>query len=105
MNTTTTRTSGARKCTTASALTGTISSLVSDLMPSATGCRIPYGPVRFGPMRFCMRPRPLRSKTVVSANNAGNTHMIATTLSSTPTNGCSTSGKSPITQCLRRTKI
>src|ERR1035441_7382054 len=39
MNTVTTSTSGARKCTTASALSGTMSSLVSDLMPSATGCK------------------------------------------------------------------
>ena len=74
MNTATTSTSGARKCTAASALSGTISSLVSDLIPSATGCRIPSQPTRLGPIRFCMRASPLRSKTVVSANSAGNKH-------------------------------
>ncbi len=37
MKTATTSISGARKCTAASALEGTMSSLVSDLMPSATG--------------------------------------------------------------------
>jgi hypothetical protein len=60
---------------------GTMSSLVSDLMPSATGCRIPSGPTRFGPNAILYARQPLRSNTVVSANRAGNRQMIATTLS------------------------
>lgn len=33
---------------------GRIGSLVNSLMPSATGCRRPYGPTMFGPFRSCM---------------------------------------------------
>ena len=41
-----------------------ISSLKASLTPSASDCRAPHGPTRFGPMRFCMRPTTLRSKTI-----------------------------------------
>ena len=47
-----TNTSGARKWTTLSAVRGTISSLIMAFTPSASGCRIPKGPTRFGPYRF-----------------------------------------------------
>ena len=35
-------------------------------MPSASVCRIPKGPARFGPIRFCMSEMTLRSNQIVS---------------------------------------
>ena len=105
IKTATTSESGARKCTTALALKGTISSLVSDLMPSATGWKKPKGPTRLGPRRFWIRPRPLRSNTVVSANRPGNKQTMVMTPSTTPAAGRSAAGKKPTSQLRRRMKI
>jgi hypothetical protein len=44
-----------------SALRGLICSLKNSLSPSATVCRIPHGPARFGPIRLCMSESTLRS--------------------------------------------
>ncbi len=55
---------GARKYTGLSASSGMISSLKASFTPSASDCRMPHGPTRFGPMRFCIRPTTLRSKTI-----------------------------------------
>src|SRR5947209_6745274 len=73
---------GDRKWSSWSAARGTISSLVSILMPSASGCPRPKmrpsvkgrkgSPVRFGPGRFCTRPSALRSTRVSSANSVAN---------------------------------
>ena len=41
-----------------------ISSLKASFTPSASDCRMPHGPTRFGPMRFCIRPTTLRSNTI-----------------------------------------
>ena len=56
---------------------GTMSSLVSALMPSAMNWPKPNSrmfvsgmPTRFGPSRFWIRPRPLRSSTVTIANRS-----------------------------------
>ncbi len=53
-----------------SAEKGTMSSLVSILRPSASGCNRPHGPTRLGPNRFCMRPSTLRSTMVVKAKHS-----------------------------------
>jgi hypothetical protein len=46
-----TTTKGASLKSGASAAYGTMSSFISSLMPSASHCRMPCGPTRFGPMR------------------------------------------------------
>lgn len=33
---------------------GRIGSLINSLIPSAIGCRRPYGPTTFGPLRNCI---------------------------------------------------
>lgn len=35
-------------------LVGWIGSLINSFSPSATGCKMPYGPTKFGPFRSCM---------------------------------------------------
>ena len=45
---------------------GISSSLKKSLMPSATGCRIPKGPVRLGPSRNCMKASSRRSTQVIT---------------------------------------
>jgi len=52
-----------------------------------------------------MRASPLRSKTVVSANNAGKRQTMAATLSTTPAAGCQAAGKNPTSHCSSRTNI
>ena len=47
-------------------LGGTMSSFMSSLMPSASHCRMPCGPTRFGPMRDWMRAQTRRSTKVVT---------------------------------------
>ena len=37
-----------------------------NLMPSASVWRMPHGPARFGPMRFCMSPMTLRSNQIIN---------------------------------------
>ena len=55
---------GAIQYTGLSASAGMISSLKASFTPSASDCRMPHGPVRFGPIRFCIRPTTLRSNTI-----------------------------------------
>src|SRR5438445_744996 len=43
---------------------GTMSSLKKSLIPSAIGCRIPYGPTSIGPMRSCIQLKTFRSASV-----------------------------------------
>src|SRR5258706_11368880 len=51
---------GASRNTGRSAESGIDCSLKNSLMPSARVCSTPYGPARFGPMRFCMSAITLR---------------------------------------------
>ena len=51
---------GASRNTGRSADVGIDCSLKNSLMPSASVCSTPYGPARFGPMRFCMSAMTLR---------------------------------------------
>ena len=107
MNTATTSTTGARKCTTASALSGTMSSLVSDLMPSAIGCKNAIRARRdWGRGDSACGPVPCARDTVVSANSAGkhaddgdHAEQHARQRSASP------AGRKPTSQCLSRTKI
>ncbi len=69
---------GAIQYTGLSASVGMISSLNASLMPSASDCRVPHGPTRLGPIRFCIRPTTLRSNTI--ENN-----VITTRKAKTPT--------------------
>lgn len=46
---------------------GRIGSLINSLIPSAIGCRRPYGPTTFGPLRSCIYPRTFRSIKVRKA--------------------------------------
>lgn len=42
-------------------------SLVKSFTASAIGCKRPYGPTMFGPLRSCMYPRIFRSTNVKKA--------------------------------------
>lgn len=55
------------------ALEGRIGSLIKSLIPSAIGCRSPYGPTTFGPFRSCIYPSTFRSNSVrnATASNTG----------------------------------
>ena len=55
-----------------------ISSLKASFTPSASDCRMPHGPTRFGPIRFCIRPTTLRSNTIENS-------VITTRNAKTPT--------------------
>src|SRR5712691_3889800 len=46
---------------------GMMSSLKKSLIPSAIGCRIPYGPTSIGPMRSCIQLKTFRSARVRKA--------------------------------------
>ena len=74
---------GARKYTGLSASAGMTSSLNASLTPSASDCSVPHGPARFGPMRFCIRPTTLRSKTIENSVITTRKAKTATTLIST----------------------
>ena len=52
---------GPRRKTNLSAISGIISSFDVSLKKSATGCKIPNGPARIGPLRDCMRACVFRS--------------------------------------------
>jgi hypothetical protein len=49
-----------------SASVGTISSFIRSFRPSASHCRMPCGPTRFGPMRDWIRAQTRRSMKVVT---------------------------------------
>ena len=59
------------------------SSLKASFIPSASDCSVPHGPTRLGPMRFCIRPTTLRSKTianrVMTTRNANTPSTLMTT--------------------------
>ena len=55
-------------------------SLNSSFTPSATVCRIPKGPARLGPMRFCMSATTLRSIHTSTSTTVSNSENAATTL-------------------------
>ena len=57
-----------------------ISSLKASFTPSASDCSVPHGPTRFGPMRFCIRPTTLRSKTIEKSVITTRNAKTATTL-------------------------
>ena len=70
-----------------STLRGTSGSLNRSFIPSATVCRIPYGPARIGPSRFCMSATILRSNqtrmmTVISTRANTATALIAASMNS-----------------------
>lgn len=52
---------------------GRMGSLINSFTPSAIGCSRPYGPTTLGPLRSCMYPSTLRSRSVrkASANSTG----------------------------------
>ena len=74
---------GASLKTARSARSGVRSSLKKTLMPSARLCRIPQGPARVGPRRFCMSPMILRSNQIISIVATSRNTNVITTLSST----------------------
>ena len=55
---------GAKTKTILSAPDGMMSSFRAHLIPSASDCNKPNGPTRFGPRRFCMKPKILRSAQI-----------------------------------------
>jgi hypothetical protein len=61
------KTRGPRKNKNAEAFSGTGFSLIISLSASAIGCKIPKKPVQFGPRRFCIAPKTLRSNNVKKA--------------------------------------
>ena len=83
---------GARRNTRLSAPAGSRSSLKKSLVPSARVWRIPHGPARSGPIRFCMSEMTLRSNhtmniTAISRNTKTTitfSSTISTTARSTP---------------------
>ena len=68
-----------------SARSGINGSLKNNLMPSASVWRIPHGPARFGPMRFCMSPMTLRSNHTINIVAISKKTKTATTLMTTTT--------------------
>src|SRR5687767_921879 len=79
-----------------------MSSLVSILIPSASGCSRPNGPTRFGPGRFWTRPRTLRSTSVRAAKRLANTTMIAAMARRLLANQRQGSGREPVAQSRAR---
>jgi hypothetical protein len=57
--------------------------LKKNFMPSARVCRMPNGPARAGPMRFCMSPMTLRSNHTINMVATSRKTKTTTTLSST----------------------
>ena len=66
--------------TTRLARSGIRSSLKKNLMPSASVWRMPNGPARFGPMRFCMSLTSLRSNQIISIVATSSSTKTMTTL-------------------------
>ena len=58
---------GAMKNSAPLAVVGKVSSLIRFLMPSAIGCSSPPGPIRLGPIRFCIHADTFRSISVMYA--------------------------------------
>ncbi len=58
---------GAMKNSAPLAVEGKVSSLIRFLIPSATGCSRPPGPIRLGPIRFCIHADTFRSSSVMYA--------------------------------------
>src|SRR5438552_3114843 len=59
---------------------GMMSSLKKSLIPSAIGCRVPYGPTSMGPMRSCIQLKTLRSARVRKATVSRTTPMTTVIL-------------------------
>src|SRR3954469_19351533 len=83
----TVETTGAIQYTGLSASVGMISSLKASFTPSASDCRVPHGPTRLGPIRFCIRPTTLRSNTIENSVITTRNANTPTTLSTTSQNG------------------
>src|SRR5687768_3501817 len=67
---------------------GTSSSLKKSLMPSATGCRMPMGPVRLGPRRNCMKASSRRSAQVITENRPSRAWNRTITLTTVMASSC-----------------
>ena len=66
-----------------SAPVGMMSSFSGSFSASAIGCSRPYGPARFGPGRFCIRPMTRRSAQIMNIVVSSRKTKMMATLSST----------------------
>jgi hypothetical protein len=73
---------GAIKYNPSSALRGVSDSLKNSFTPSASVCRMPNGPARLGPMRFCMSATIFRSIHTISITMTSRRTKAITTLTS-----------------------
>src|SRR5688572_1953621 len=80
---------------------GVSSSLKKSLMPSATGWRMPTGPVRFGPRRNCMKASRRRSAQVITEKRPSRALNKTITLTTAMASSCWTGLRVTVGRSLR----